>query len=62
MKRVNITGALAITLVLQAVTGSHAAAEGERFYRWTDAEGNQVNSDVPPATGIEYEIISTDKS
>lgn len=62
MKRVNITGALAITLVLQAVTSSHAAAAGERFYRWIDAEGNPVNSDVPPATGVEYEVISTDSS
>jgi len=30
----------------------------QSLYRWTDEQGNQVNSDRPPAAGVEYEVIS----
>ncbi|WP_279250934.1 DUF4124 domain-containing protein [Candidatus Marimicrobium litorale] len=30
----------------------------QSLYRWTDENGNQVTSDRPPSTQIEYEVIS----
>jgi len=62
LKRMNVMGALALSLALQTMTGSDTIAAGDRIYRWTDAEGNQVNSDVPPPVGVAYDVISTDSS
>ena len=60
MKRVTIT-ALVIGLAASALCGSQANAE-RNLYRWTDEQGNQVNSDRPPPVGIQYEVISTSSS
>ncbi len=48
-----ILSVLLITAALQA------AAAGGTVYRWTDANGNLVVSDRPPASGIDYELVST---
>ena len=61
LKRVNITGALVLVTVVLTLMGSYASA-GQTLYRWTDERGNPVNSDRPPPTGVEYEVISTDSS
>jgi hypothetical protein len=61
LKYVNITGAVALALVLLGQGGVCAAAE-DNLYRWTDEQGNQVNSDVPPPAGVEYEVLSTSSS
>jgi hypothetical protein len=50
--------ALALVATLLALAAS-AGAAGEVLYRWVDERGNQVNSDRPPPSGIEYETIST---
>lgn len=61
MKQVNITKALGLCSIL-LLFGTSAAVSAETLYRWIDDKGNQVNSDRPPPTGIEYEVISTSSS
>lgn len=36
-----------------------AIAAGNTTFRWKDEQGNIVNSDRPPPSDIEYEVIST---
>ncbi len=49
--------ALGISVLLVSVwmPSAHAGT----FYRWQDDRGNQVHSDRPPPTGIDYEVINT---
>jgi hypothetical protein len=56
------TRTLILTTVVLVFSGSFANAAGQVVYRWTDEQGNQVNSDRPPALGVEYETISTSSS
>jgi len=60
VKRVTIA-ALVIGLAAAALLGAQAHAD-RNLYRWTDEQGNQVNSDRPPPVGTEYEVISTSSS
>ena len=48
----------AVIAVIGAMLTPHTAAE-ETLYRWTNERGNPVNSDRPPPTGTDYEVIST---
>lgn len=50
--------AIAASLSLLALSGSSIWAS-ETYYRWKDASGNPVNSDRPPPTGVEYDVITT---
>ena len=61
MKHVNITGALVLAATVLTLWGAYASAS-QTLYRWIDEQGNPVNSDRPPPTGVEYEVISTDSS
>ena len=61
LKRVNITAAVVLVTAVLSLWGAYASA-GQTLYRWIDERGNQVNSDRPPPTGIEYEEISTSSS
>jgi hypothetical protein len=40
--------------------GFPAVQAEEGYYKWTDERGNPQLSDRPPASGVEYEYISTD--
>jgi hypothetical protein len=61
LKRVNNTGALVLVMAVLTLLGTYASA-GQTLYRWIDERGNPVNSDRPPPTGVEYEVISTSSS
>ena len=61
MKYVNFTRSLLLTITLFGLTAASASA-ADRLYRWIDDNGNQVNSDRPPAAGMDYEVISTESS
>jgi len=61
LKHVNITGALVLAATVLTLWGAYASA-GQTLYRWIDEQGNPVNSDRPPPTGVEYEVISTSSS
>lgn len=61
MNRALPTCALVLAAAVFTLSGPLASA-GPNLYRWTDEQGNQVNSDRPPPTGIDYEVISTSSS
>jgi len=48
-------------LLVAAVCGLPAFA-GENYYRWVDEQGTEVNSDVPPPAGVDYEVIRVKRS
>lgn len=58
MKPTKRTCAAMAALVVLSFTSGWASAGGT-YYRWTDENGTPVNSDRPPPTGIEYEMVST---
>ena len=60
VKRVTLA-AFVVGLAASALFGAQANAD-RNLYRWTDEQGNQVNSDRPPPVGIDYEVISTSSS
>lgn len=61
LKSTTTIGVFAVTTALFVLLASHATA-GETLYRWKNERGNPVNSDRPPPTGIEYEVVSTGSS
>jgi hypothetical protein len=61
LKRAMINCAFVFLTAALALSGSYASAD-QTLYRWTDEAGNPVNSDRPPPTGVEYEVISTSSS
>lgn len=54
-------GVLVVTTALFVLLTSYATADAT-LYRWKNERGNPVNSDRPPAAGIDYEVISTGSS
>ena len=61
MKRALITCALVLTTA-GLILSSSVSNAGKNVYRWTDANGHLVNSDLPPPQGTNYEVISTSSS
>ena len=51
------TCGLAAAFVLFSLSGTYAGAGN--YYRWVDETGTTVNSDRPPPTGVDYEVISS---
>jgi hypothetical protein len=60
LKHAFLTYAFVLAALLTFATSFASASE--KVYRWKDEAGNPVNSDRPPAEGIEYETISTSSS
>jgi len=48
-------------LLVAAVCSSPVFA-GDKYYRWVDEQGTEVNSDQPPPAGTEYEVIQVKRS
>ncbi|HEY6131465.1 MAG TPA: DUF4124 domain-containing protein [Halioglobus sp.] len=61
LKRALITCALVLTTT-GLILSSSVSNAGKAVYRWTDENGNPVNSDLPPPQGTQYEVISTSSS
>jgi hypothetical protein len=57
----NSTRAAILAFAIFTLSSSYTNA-GQDVYRWIDAQGNQVNSDRPPPSGTDYEVISTRSS
>ena len=62
MNRAFVTRAPVLVAAALLLFAALAANAGQNVYRWTDAKGNQVNSDRPPPQGVKYEVISTNSS
>lgn len=45
--------------LLLAAGSSWQVTAADVYYRWLDERGNPVHSDRPPASGTDYEVIST---
>jgi hypothetical protein len=55
--------AIALTLCATLLIGvSVTAVAQSAYYRWTDAQGNQMHSDRPPPAGVDYEKIESGKN
>lgn len=57
MKSTTRTCGAAIALLSLCLAG--AVHAGGSYYRWTDENGITVNSDRPPAAGVDYQVINT---